>query len=1043
MPRRRLEDPGRVRVRVLGATEITVGHRRIGMNTETLFALALHLTTRAGERIPREELLELFYGESTNEDHRHALRQQMYRLRQKGFDVDDAGELIRLDPERVDSDLRSALSEGWWETASPEAIDHAGEWGPTFSRQRSPGFLEWLDGVRSELSASVRKAALRQIGVARREGRWSDLDRWARPILKSDPLNEEATLARAESAAMSGSKTIALEIIDNYLTEIGEVSADLGKPALQLRKRIAERRPDWAMRGPKEVPLVGRTELMTKLTGLVEDVWKGEGRAVVLTGAAGIGKTRLAEEARAFAELRGMRTILVRSDSSSAARPLSMVQRMIALLLEQIGAGGCHPDSMRLLRQALEQSSALSRHDVAAFMYSIAADIPDAIVDLVEAIAHESRLLIVVDDLHHSDSASLAALSVLFSATSGTRIGWLATLRRNDWSQRGSIPLPAPASDVFVSPLSASESKVLAVVTGAQHGLQLESNVAERVASASGGNPLFVRELAVAKRTRPNSEKLPETLARVIESRLENIGSTARELLRVVAVLGSQASIARVGRALRTDAADLARDVERLERDGILSLSDSRALVLHECWRQSLLDSMAGATFATLGRVCAEAICVDPPESLDPHSVWKAAELYAESGDARASIALFAEAADGLYGAGLPAEAVEAIRVSLSYPCSDADRMAQKARLVSSLVAAGDPHTAISESEDDLAQRLLSTNSSKHLAAMMMCSRVDALFKVGSMNARDLDLLLALASDPELGPEARARCALTGIAWSANAPDRAFSDSFAAAVEPTFTSTPARLVRLIYHAERGSISQLERAANSITADSLAAESPYLRCRALRLKCRGLRILSRIDDALTAAMAALAVALDSHLAYDAAIVTEQLVHLHLDHDRADAAKDWLSALCDAPRHQTYEQSSAHDHAQERYFIQTGKFSDVVTSQRRRDTRIRADWNTHRKLVELATRAFALANVGELAESALAASEVELLAAPLLGHFALDYPIELVSRSRILARHPIKPDDICRRHVEAALSVMPRVFPPFYQLLNESRAELFRT
>src|SRR5690349_21660009 len=125
MPRRKPEDPSKVRVRVLGATEITVGHRRIGMNTEQLFALALYLTTRAGEPIPREELLRLFWLEGSDEDHRHALRQQMYRLRQKGFEVDDAGELIQLDPARVESDLRAALAETWWETASEEAISQA------------------------------------------------------------------------------------------------------------------------------------------------------------------------------------------------------------------------------------------------------------------------------------------------------------------------------------------------------------------------------------------------------------------------------------------------------------------------------------------------------------------------------------------------------------------------------------------------------------------------------------------------------------------------------------------------------------------------------------------------------------------------------------------------------------------------------------------------------------------------------------------------------------------------------------------------------
>ena len=70
--RKRHDDVAMIRVRVLGAVELQVGHRRVGMNTEVLFALGLFLTTRAGERIPREELLELLWGSGDYGPRRHA-----------------------------------------------------------------------------------------------------------------------------------------------------------------------------------------------------------------------------------------------------------------------------------------------------------------------------------------------------------------------------------------------------------------------------------------------------------------------------------------------------------------------------------------------------------------------------------------------------------------------------------------------------------------------------------------------------------------------------------------------------------------------------------------------------------------------------------------------------------------------------------------------------------------------------------------------------------------------------------------------------------
>ena len=152
-----------VRIRVLGATEISIGHRRIGMNTEVLFALALYLSTRAGERVDREDLLERFWTQGSAEDRRHALRQMLYRLRQKGLILDEEGEWVGLDPSRVDSDLRAALADGWPEKAEAAAIDAAASLTPNFSRRIAPSFLEWLDVVRERLAAQHRRAALRQI----------------------------------------------------------------------------------------------------------------------------------------------------------------------------------------------------------------------------------------------------------------------------------------------------------------------------------------------------------------------------------------------------------------------------------------------------------------------------------------------------------------------------------------------------------------------------------------------------------------------------------------------------------------------------------------------------------------------------------------------------------------------------------------------------------------------------------------------------------------------------------------------------------------
>ena len=49
-------------VRALGASEIQIGKKKITLSAELVFALALYLCTRAGERLTRDEVTEMFWG---------------------------------------------------------------------------------------------------------------------------------------------------------------------------------------------------------------------------------------------------------------------------------------------------------------------------------------------------------------------------------------------------------------------------------------------------------------------------------------------------------------------------------------------------------------------------------------------------------------------------------------------------------------------------------------------------------------------------------------------------------------------------------------------------------------------------------------------------------------------------------------------------------------------------------------------------------------------------------------------------------------------
>ncbi len=181
---------------------------------------------RAGERLSRTELTSLLWPDSDDAAGRHSLRQALYRLRRAGLRMDDDTDDVRVDPASVDSDLSGVLRHDWPYTAEPEAIERAANILPGVAPSEGSPFGDWLDQLRARLSAQYRRATLHRIGLARREGRWRDVDHWGLMCLQADPLNEEATLARAEATAMVGAKNAALEILDAYLREIQKGDAD-------------------------------------------------------------------------------------------------------------------------------------------------------------------------------------------------------------------------------------------------------------------------------------------------------------------------------------------------------------------------------------------------------------------------------------------------------------------------------------------------------------------------------------------------------------------------------------------------------------------------------------------------------------------------------------------------------------------------------------------------------------------------------------------------------------------------------------------------
>ena len=157
-----------------------------------------------------------------------------------------------------------------------------------------------------------------------------------------------------------------------------------------------------------DLPLIARRAELAILTGAIEAAKCGRGEAVLLTGEAGVGKTRLLVEAQREAERPGLLVLKGRAvESGGAYRPLvDAFARASLPFTHEPELAGVRPTLARVL------PGWTTDHDVLAPMADPAAVLAEALILLLRAMAADGAVLLV-DDLQWADEDTISVLTYL------------------------------------------------------------------------------------------------------------------------------------------------------------------------------------------------------------------------------------------------------------------------------------------------------------------------------------------------------------------------------------------------------------------------------------------------------------------------------------------------------------------------------------------------------------------------------------------------------------------------------------------------------
>ncbi len=905
-----------MRVRLLRAMTIRIGRTSIRPSSHVQFALAMYLAATGGQSVSRARLLELFYPDASLTDARHALRQMLYRLRRAGLEFSESHESLLVDPAKIDADFLTALTPEWAHSASVEELTAATRFLADVAMLSTPHFEEWLDGLRAQVAAAARRALLTCLAATRREGRWAELDALAQLLLTIDPLNEEATLSRAEALAMVGAKAEAMRILDTFVEEVDGRSQDISLPAKVLRRRISDAVVTHPHAGVALRPFIGRQQELGQLQDAMDRAAARAGTVVSMSGASGMGKSRLAAQANAVAGLRGFRRVEVRLSQQDATRSLALFSELVPLIVASPGGAACSPDSMSVLlafTQPEDSAAAARRATERAMSRSL---VRRSLIDVIEAVTDEAPLFVLVDDAHHLDPASTSLLVDVVGGTAHCRVVWL--LCGTDWDDvrwrdlRALTTVRLPLSGLSRCDCDAFATSVLTHTLGAEESARLDECY-----GATNGNPLFVREWMLHYSVPGNAEAAPGRMRDTLLARARTLSDAGLHVLRACALLGAHATPESVRAVLDLSTPVLLSALEEIGKADLLSVEASTALTMHDVPAGIVTEDLSPAVRALLHYRIAEYLETRAAGVWIPRLAWDAARHFQDAGDPKRARVLLIRYGRHLMTLGAPAEAAETFALAVPLSVTTEDRLRVTVDYAHALYCAGSSRQVTVVVSEALGQ-YRREEALEDAACELELIGIEAAWGVGEDAHSNLDRTERLLRRPGiservLGKAATLASGLAAELWDTETLNRI--DNLVSARTSGTDSTVSSI-----HTAQG-ISLFQRGAfddaasaflRAIDIDSQSTDSISL-ITALHGHANVLRQVDRIDEGMRQLRRAFEVSSKLGLSVFASRIADRMSALHFDRYEVEEAHSWLGVAerwVRRSEHLTAQNSIAH-------------------------------------------------------------------------------------------------------------------------------------
>ena len=442
-----------------------------------------------------------------------------------------------------------------------------------FTLRDSSVFDDWQFEQSEALRRDLAGALERLASLHTANGDLASAIGYARRWLSLDPLDEKVHRRLIQLYAWDGQRAAALR---QYRECVRILDQELGVPPLEETTRqyqavresrlstppVSRRSHPIAARPPGKMaparqrtyPMVGRaTELQALLDAYCSV--QADGRLIVVSGEAGIGKTRLAEELLSHARATGATAIATRcfrGETDLAYGPI--VEALRAVIAEAGGVSGLDwPDHWlgEAARLLPELDGVARRLPAVPPLDSPVAQrcFFDVVARILFSVSREGRPgVLVVDDLHWADEASLDLLTFMVRRLPGRPLCLVATWRSEPEAGGRLKDLLAGARRSAAATSVSLTRLTLADVTELVRGVGVggespPEGIEDRLYRETEGLPFFLVEylgtrLGDEARAADGRWEMPSGVRDLLHARLGQVSQTGRQLLDTASVIG-------------------------------------------------------------------------------------------------------------------------------------------------------------------------------------------------------------------------------------------------------------------------------------------------------------------------------------------------------------------------------------------------------------------------------------------------------------------------------------------------------------------------